>query len=273
MIIIVLILFGLITGSFINAFVWRIHEQSKSKKPRKDLSILNGRSMCTHCSHQLVWYDLIPVFSWLLLRGKCRYCQKSIHWQYPLVELATALLFVLSYVLWSGSVYSSHEPFLIFFIVWLIVLLGFMALFVYDLRWMLLPDRIIFPLVILVSLVAIINISLEGWALLLQTVLSVLVASGIFWLIFQLSNGRWIGGGDVKLGLLIGLLLQSPVRAYLAIFIACIIGTLLIVPGLIVKRVTPKSRIPFGPFLIIATVIVFLFGTSIIDWYKDILLI
>src|SRR5690606_15326595 len=104
MVIIVLALLGLIFGSFVNALVYRLHEQSaqgkkqrtKGKVKNKQLSISKGRSICVHCKHELAWYDLIPVLSWLLLRGKCRYCHKPISRQYPVVELVTAAIFALS---------------------------------------------------------------------------------------------------------------------------------------------------------------------------------
>ena len=102
MIIAVLAVLGLVFGSFVNAFAWRLHEQEslleKKKKPSAKqlakLSIVKGRSMCPECKHELAAKDLIPVFSWITLKGKCRYCGKPISWQYPAVELATALLFV-----------------------------------------------------------------------------------------------------------------------------------------------------------------------------------
>src|SRR5665213_2769212 len=97
MIIALLALLGLVFGSFVNALVWRLHEQEvlleKRKKPSKKqlekLSILNGRSMCPHCKHELAIKDLVPLFSWIALKGKCRYCGKPISWQYPVVELLT----------------------------------------------------------------------------------------------------------------------------------------------------------------------------------------
>src|SRR5580700_9634934 len=112
MIIVVLAVLGLCLGSFVNALVWRLHEQSNPKQKTKnkkqkakqlsanELSILRGRSMCPDCHHQLAAKDLVPVISWLDLRGKCRYCHRPISIQYPLVELATAGLFVFSYFFW-----------------------------------------------------------------------------------------------------------------------------------------------------------------------------
>ncbi|HEX7368051.1 MAG TPA: prepilin peptidase, partial [Candidatus Saccharimonadales bacterium] len=147
MIIVVLTVLGLIFGSFVNALVWRLHEQEgKSKKSRQQYSILNGHSMCPNCHHELAAKDLVPVLSWLWLRGKCRYCRKPISWQYPAVELMTGLLFVGSYLWWPLSLQGVG---LFQFVVWLGFIVGFMALAVYDLRWFTLPNRIVYPLIAL----------------------------------------------------------------------------------------------------------------------------
>lgn len=272
MVIVFFALLGLFFGSFVNALVWRVHEQSDKKKPSKDLSVLHGRSMCPHCKHRLAAKDLIPVLSWVLQGGKCRYCKKPIHWQYPLVELITAALFAVSYIVWpeaaDGIWLSSLQ-----FGGWLIILTGFIALTVYDIRWMLLPNRIIYPLMIVAALLAVLNtVAGGGWTLLAETALSVGIAGGIFYLLYQVSGGTWIGGGDVKLGILIGLVLQDPFMAFLMLLLASVLGTLLILPGLALKKITAKSRIPFGPFLIIATVFVMLWGEKLISWYKQVVL-
>jgi len=261
---------GLFFGSFINALVWRVHEQAK-KKPRKDLSILHGRSMCTHCGHQLAWYDLVPVFSWLTLGGKCRYCRKTIHWQYPVVELVTATLFAVSYAVLPES--SSTWLTLFNFVSWLVILIGFVALVVYDFRWMLLPNRILYPLIVVAVIAVAVNaVAASEWSIVFDALYSVAVAGGIFYLLYIISNGTWIGGGDVKLGVLIGLVLPGPFEAFLMLLLASTLGTVLIVPGLLLKKVTTKSRIPFGPFLITAAVFVVLWGDTVISWYKQTLL-
>lgn len=271
MVIIFLAVFGLLVGSFVNALVWRVHEQSKPKKKskQKDLSIVNGRSMCPHCKHTLAAKDLVPVLSWLTLGGKCRYCRKSISWQYPAVELAASALFVLSYAFWP---LDWDTVGVINFIGWLVILTSFIALFVYDLKWMLLPNRIVYPVTVVAGVLALLNICVSekpGQAL-IMTGLSVLVAGGLFYLLFQVSNGKWIGGGDVKLGLAIGLVLQDPFKAFMMLFLASVLGSILAVPGVMFKKLSFTSKIPFGPFLIIATVLVYLFGAGVIDWYKSV---
>ncbi len=286
MIITILVLLGLVFGSFVNALVYRVHEQSKQRKGRGakaasgkkqvNLSVIKGRSVCVHCRHELAWYDLIPVLSWLTLRGRCRYCHKSISWQYPAVEVLTAVLFVLSYVFWPEMDAAALDARIVVnFAVWLVMLVGFVALIVYDLRWMLLPNRIMYPLIVLAGLLALYNIAaaLDSLVALRDTGLAVLVAGGLFWAVFTVSQGKWIGGGDVKLGLLAGLLLADPFKAFLMLLLASLGGTLVILPGLLLGRLSRSSRIPFGPFLIMAIIVAMLFGSRIIDWYKDLLVV
>ena len=123
---------------------------AKKKQPTKQqlakLSILKGRSMCPHCKHELAAKDLVPVLSWLYLRGKCRYCGKPID-DTPLVEAATAALFAISYLGWPGPLDTGLQW--LIFAVWLIFVVMFVALAVYDLRWLLLPNRVVYPLILL----------------------------------------------------------------------------------------------------------------------------
>lgn len=275
MIIVLLFVLGLCLGSFVNALVWRLHEQAKPKKSRaangKDLSIATGRSMCPHCKYTLKVGDLIPVLSWLYLRGKCRNCKKPIGVQYPLVELLTAGLFILSYIFWP---YGFDVAGIVRFGAWLMTLTGFMALVVYDLRWTLLPNRIVFPLgwlwVATTILLAIIESSPQY---ILNALLGALVGGGIFYILFQVSNEQWIGGGDVKLGFVLGLVVASPLKALLVIFLASYIGTLVALAGFIGKKHALSRHIPFGPSLMAATCIILFFGDNLISWYMDLFIL
>lgn len=260
-----------------NALVWRVYQQDhiNPKKPSKTgktskaegLSIMRGRSMCVHCQHQLRVEDLIPVFSWLSLKGRCRYCHKPISTQYPLVETLTAILFVSSYLFWPSNIQGLQVA---IFISWLILLVGLMALIVYDFKWMLLPNRIMFPLSVLAAVFALLQVlsAPNASTSLLNTALSVIVGGGIFYALFQVSSGRWIGGGDVKLGGLLGLLVATPARSLLVIFMASFIGSFVSIPLMLSGKLKTNSTIPFGPFLIIAAIVTQLFGHDILYWYQ-----
>ena len=262
MVIIALILgwLGLCLGSFVNALVWRIHEKKEWVK---------GRSQCPNCGHELAASDLVPVLSWLWLKGRCRYCKKPISAQYPLVELAAGLSFALSYIYWPQDLHSGQ---LVLFVAWLLTLVGLLALLIYDLRWMLLPSKILYPTAAVASAGRLIYlIGFEQYKLhaLVWWALSVLVASGIFWVLFMISDGRWIGYGDVRLGLITGTLLANPAQSLLMIMGAAVLGTLFIAPALVLGRKGLAAKLPFGPYLIVSTGLVLLFGQSIINWYTS----
>jgi len=250
-----LMLLGLILGSFVNAFVWRLHEHK---------NWINDRSECTHCHHKLGPLDLIPVLSWVFLRGKCRYCHKKIE-DSPLVELALPVVFAISFVFWPFALQGSA---LFEFIVWLIILVGLLALTVYDLCWFLLPDKIVFPLAAIAFIqVVTVTIWTRNIHVLLMALGGVAVISGLFYLLFQASKGTWIGGGDVKLGLVLGLLSGGVLQSFLLIFVASVLGMLFALPSIIRGKTTRKTQLPFGPLLIAGLLIVKLFGAGLIAWY------
>jgi leader peptidase (prepilin peptidase)/N-methyltransferase len=254
---------GLCMGSFVNALVWRIHK-------KKDW--VKARSQCVHCGHQLAAKDLVPVFSWLALRGRCHYCHKPISAQYPLVELAGGAVFALSYIFWPQPFFDGQ---VVVFVTWLIASVGLLALFVYDLRWMLLPSKIIYPTAAVAAagrLIYLIGFEQHKLHALWWWILSIAAASGIFLLLFMISSGKWIGYGDVRLGLITGTLLANPAHSLLMIFIASVIGTLFILPAVAAGRKNLTAKLPFGPFLIAATAITLLFGESLINWYSNLFL-
>lgn len=261
MIILILGFLGLCVGSFVNALVWRLHE-------KKDW--VSGRSQCVRCGHELSPADLIPVLSWVFLKGKCRYCNQPISKQYPLVEIITAFIFVASYIYWPTELHSSGER--VLFVSWLLESIGLIALAIYDWRYMILPNGIIYSLLAIAAssrAIYIAGTETSKMVAVSGVLESILVASGIFWLIFQLSKGRYIGYGDVRLGLVTGTILATPLNSFLMIFLASVLGTLFTLPNLITKKHKLNTRIPFGPFLIMATMITVLFGQRILDWYTS----
>lgn len=283
--------FGLVLGSFVNALVWRLHEQGaglgnedrRSKiedresdpklpvspdlrvKDPQSLSILRGRSMCPDCKHQLAAKDLVPVFSWLWLRGRCRYCHKPISWQYPVVELLTAGLFA-----WSALVIKTATTGgLASLVGWLLILTLLVALTVYDLRWYLLPYKLSFAAIALAAAL------LAAWTALgmpLGTLgrhlLAAVLVGGFFWLLSKLKlHGREaFGAGDVPLGVLIGLLLGLRAAA-VALELAFVIGSVVGLALMALKRKGFTDSIPFGPFLVAGLFGAYLYAPQIIDWY------
>lgn len=261
--ILIVSLLGICFGSFVNALVWRI---------KNERNFVNERSECTHCHHILAWNDLIPVVSWLLLRGKCRYCHKHIE-DSPLLEILVMGLFVVSYVFWP---FMWSTPSWLAFGLWLVSLVMLVALAVYDARWFLLPDKLVWPLVSVGILLAGVRwIGIGGLTVtdaLIEIAGGICVIAGLYFVLHAYSKGKWVGFGDVKLGIFIGAILGWQ-QALLALFLANLIGLLAVLPGMISKKMTAQSKVPFGPFLIIACIIAFLFGERIIDWYLNSILV
>jgi len=249
---------GLAFGSFINALVWRLRH-------KKDW--VKGRSECTHCHHTLQVKDLIPILSWLWLRGKCRYCNKKIE-DSPLVELFTAGAFALSYLAWAEGFEGLG---LLRFVLWLPLLVILIALAVYDIRYMELPDRLTGAAAVTVIGHLLIRLVIFDGRIdaLTSAVLGFLTFGGLFYVLFQISSGRWIGGGDVKLGFVMGVWLGGILPNLLVIFIASLLGTAIAILLLITGRASLKTKIPFGPLLIIAIFTVQLYGERLVDFYKS----
>ena len=258
-------IFGLVAGSFLNCVVYRLALPNFSFW--KNLGGQN-RSYCPECKHVLSWRDLIPVFSFLFLKGKCRYCSKKISVQYPLVELITALSFVL---IFNFSVYTRPVwgwQFLIDILFLLVVFSFLIIIFVYDLKYYIIPDKILFPAIAIVFLYQLI---FSFRFLNFNSLWAGLGACAFFLFLFIISGGRWMGFGDVKLAFFMGLFLGYPnilVALFLAFFLGAIIGVGLIIFG----NKNLKSEIPFGPFLITGTFLALLWGQEITNWYMNLFL-
>lgn len=280
---IALILFGACLGSFAGATVWRIrarqllfdkeHKEPYDHKEFNRLKKLLGkkttedRSRCLECGYELKWYDLIPIVSWVALKGRCRSCHHFIGWFEPAMEVGMVAFFVLSYVLWPGGVHTGLE--IAHFVLWLIAGVIMAILFAYDLKWFLLPDR--YTIALAVVGLAIVGVSAAETQDLGQTLLTALGAvgalGGLYAVLFGVSKGRWVGFGDVKLGVGLGLILVDWQLALVALFLANLIGCLIVIPLLVSKRLKRDSHIPFGPLLISGAVIAWFFGWYILDWY------
>lgn len=247
-------IFGLIIGSFLNVVIFRL---------AKAESFLFGHSHCQSCNHELGPSDLIPVFSFVYLRGKCRYCKAKISWQYPIVELLSGLVFLLFGLQFGVSVS----------LIWFLVLASFLLVIaVFDLKHYLILDKVIFPALALALLrnfyqdFVTHTPVISPHSLTILGIISALIISGFFLAQFLLSRGRWIGLGDVKLGLLLGLLAPWPqaiALLLLAYFLGAIAGIGLILAG----HKNLGSKLPFGVFLGLSAIITMLYGTQITGWY------
>lgn len=255
--------FGLIVGSFLNCLIWRLHTGEG----------LWDRSHCPKCNQKIAWYDNIPVLSYLLLGAKCRHCNKNISWQYPVVELATGLLFVMSYYLNLESLITNNglnfiihdSKFMIqqlesFFIIAVMIII-----FIYDLRWYLILDKITIPSIIIIFIT---NLVLGvSWSIML---LAMVVGGGFFLLQFVVSRGKWIGGGDIRLGALMGVILGWP-NILAALMISYVIGSVIGIGLMMFGKKKWSSEVPMGVFLTTGTLIVMFYGGKLISWYLNIL--
>lgn len=241
--VILLVVLGLVLGSFLNSVIWRL---------KVGKSIAAKHSLCPHCRQELSAKELVPLLSFALQRGHCRHCRERISWQYPAVEAASAGLFVL-FFLHFGLTWA--------LLVNLVFLLFLIVIFVYDLRYYLILDIVTVPAIIF-ALAA--NLLL-GFSL-LNLLLAGAIGGGFFLLQFLVSNGRWIGGGDIRLGFLLGLMSGWPgilVTLVIAYFLGAVVGLVLVAA----RKKDLSSRLPFGVFLTAAAVIAILYSQPIIDWY------
>jgi leader peptidase (prepilin peptidase)/N-methyltransferase len=260
---------GLAFGSFALAMVDRMHTGRDWVK---------GRSECESCHETLIPIDLIPVFSWLSTGGKCRYCKVKLSHYYPAVEIALGVAFLYSYVQWPYELVGVSE--IARLIVWLLSLVILTALVIFDFKWFLLPNKLVYPLILLSAVWALLAYQAADGSVLGTLVsygLSVAVSSGLFYALYMVSSGKWIGDGDIRLGVAIGLFTGSILQSWAVILLASLLGIVFSLPLLVKKGSAKKKRnlqIPFGPMLILALFIIVLHGQQIIDWYKmDILLL
>jgi prepilin signal peptidase PulO-like enzyme (type II secretory pathway) len=260
-ILIIVGLLGLIFGSFLNAYTFRLISGE---------SAWRGRSHCPHCHKTLEARDLIPLFSFLLLRGRCRYCRKPISWQYPLVEAATALLFV-GAGLFAGTP-SGELSYLVPLVFYLYFVLVAVALVIVDIRVKLIPDRVILPAMIGAALLHLVQVWFgttelgSCWVFLAAA----FGGGGGLYLVAVISERiarrETMGGGDIKLTFLIGLLVGWPgllVALLVAFWAGAIVGVCLLAFGS--RRLA--DQIPFGPFLVLGAAVALVWGDALVRFF------
>lgn len=250
-------LFGLIIGSFLNCVIYRLEKGEQ----------LTGRSYCPHCKHTLTWIDLIPVYSFLFLRGKCRYCHKKISMQYPIIESLTALIFFLIFIFPPFAKASDGQAILNFINLCFLLYItsSLIVIFVYDLKHYMIPDKVLFPAIAIAFLY---HLIFSPQLLFINYALAGLGVAAFFCIIFIISKGTWIGFGDCKLAVLLGLLLGFP-YIVLGLFLAFLFGAIIGLILMYYKKKGLKSEIPFAPFLITGTFVAMFWGPQMISWYTS----
>lgn len=290
---------GFITGTILGSLVKALADRSLSNRS------FWGRSYCPHCKKLLKWYDLLPIISYLILGGKCRYCGDMIGMDYLLVEVVIGIL--IGFLFWQSSQNfsaiggpASGWQFSIFlldliFKTFFITILA--VLFLTDLKKMFIPDRIVLPAIV-ISIIFIIFITVikviflysslnqtqigqlllpphsdyfQRHALIsaepfIGSIISAILIAGFFMILIIVTSGKGMGGGDVKLGAFIGLGLSSP-NSFVALMLAFLTGALISLILIIFGKKHFGQHIAFGPFLVLGALVTLFFGNQILDWY------
>ena len=248
--------FGTAIGSFLNVLIWRL--------PRNQT--LNGRSKCPNCSHQLIWVDLIPIFSFLFSGGKCRYCKAPVSWRYLIIELITGLLFVSAWVV----VFPLFPADWILLAKICFIISVLITVFVVDLEHYLILDKIVLPAT---AVILAINLGYDlfpmaDWrtSLVVGSLTGMLAGFLPFFFLWIVSKGKWIGLGDAKFGLFLGAVFGFP-QIWVVYLIAFLIGTVVAIPLLLTGKKKLSGKLPLGTFLAVSAVINLWFGIEIASWY------
>lgn len=245
-------IYGLLIGSFLNVCIYRIP---------KEESIAFPASHCPNCDTPLRWYDNIPVFSYLFLKGKCRYCSTSISSKYPIVEFLNAIIYLILF-------YYFHLS--IDFIFYALISSTLIVITYIDLEEMIIPDVLVLIILGLSVVQKSLNYFINSVSFnIFGSLLGLILAGGLFLLIVVLSRGG-MGGGDVTLIGVLGFVLGVK-NILLTIFLSFILGALISIFLLASKLKTRKDPIPFGPFIILGFFISLLWGNSLIDWYFNLI--
>jgi leader peptidase (prepilin peptidase)/N-methyltransferase len=241
----IVVVLGLVIGSFLNVVIARMPEGKSLWRPR---------SACPACGVAIAWYDNVPVLSFLALRGRCRACRAAISWRYPVVEAITAVAFATAYVLLGPT---------LDFAVAAALLAGLIAITGIDLAHQIIPDAITLPGIV-AGVLASLATGRIPW---LDSLVGIVVGAGVFLVIILVSRGG-MGGGDMKLGGMLGAFLGWKL-GLLAILLGVLSGGVVAVCLLALGRKGRKEAIPFGPFLALGGAVAFLWGQPLLGWYLE----
>lgn len=242
----IVFIYGILIGSFLNVLIYRI--------PKKE-NFVTTRSHCMKCGNVLKWYDLIPVFSYLCLGGKCRKCKDKISPQYPMIEAFNGILYV--FIFWRmGFQYTT--------IIFCLLVSALIVLSVIDFRTFEIPVGINY-FILFLGLVRLI-LDYKNWSM---YIIGFFAVSAFLYLILIVTKGRGIGGGDIKLMAVCGFILGWK-QIILAFILGCIIGSVI---HIIRMRITKADHVlAMGPYLSVGIFIAMSYGNAIIDWYLSYML-
>lgn len=242
-------IFGASLGSFLNVLADRLpHNKS-----------IMGRSMCDYCGKKIAWFDLFPIISFFLLKGRCRYCHKKLSFQYPTVEITTGVSFMLIFLFAHFNNYVELVAFLGIFS-------SLLVIFISDVKYHLISDYL---LISLTAFSLLLNFSSTGDLIYVikESIISALIVSLPIFLIYFISHEKAMGLGDVYLTAIMGLLLGWQ-AGYMALYIAFVTGAIIGVYLMMRHKKRIKSRMPFGPFLVVGTIVMLFYGGPILDFIK-----
>lgn len=251
----VVILCGLAVGSFLNVVIGRLRSGETGWR---------GRSRCPGCHAVLKPSELVPILSFMALRGRCRSCRMPISWQYPIVEFSTAALFAAAFAVHGGEVGVLGGGLPALLRDWVFIA-GLTVIFVVDLKDMLVFDSVVLPMA---AVAFFFNLATGGRAL--GLLLAAAVGGGFFLLQYAVSKGRWIGGGDIRIGAMMGLMLGFP-GILLALFLSYVMGALTALGLLVAGKAKWSSQMAFGTFLSVGTLLTLFFGQRVLAWYASLL--
>ena len=234
-------IYGIIVGSFLNVCIYRI--------PLKE-SVVTTRSHCMRCGYKLKWYDLVPVFSYVFLRGRCRKCGDRISPQYPVIELLNGILWVLTFIYTGINITS---------LIYSLVISALIVLSVIDFRTFEIPVSIN----VYIGIMALVNIATD-YEHILTYIIGMIIVSGVLYLMYFLSNGRAIGGGDVKLMAACGLLLGWKLIIVAFIF-GCLYASVIHILRMVISK--KDHMLAMGPYLSAGVITAMWFGSHIVNWY------
>ncbi|MCL2761126.1 MAG: prepilin peptidase [Desulfuromonadales bacterium] len=243
-------IFGAVVGSFLNVCIYRIPEKK---------SIVSPPSACPKCGNYIRWYDNIPVISFLILRGKCRFCKAPVSWRYPLIEALNGILTLLLFVKFGLS---------ITFVAYFILSSALVTISFIDFDHQIIPDEISLSGIVIGFIFSFFIPGL-GW---LNSLLGILIGGGILLAVaygYQFLTGKdGMGGGDIKLLAMLGAFLGWKAVLFI-IFSSSLVGAVVGIIIMIVQKKDRKLAIPFGPYLALGALLYVFFGETVIAWYMS----